>query len=174
MTDKQIITKSQMIMRIAELSANLEAKEQECERLKEKYLELKEQNGSNIVQLNTVNEQLDQLKAEKETLKQYKASKQASYESMQREWNKAVNENRELKAENEELKHQIEDVDTLCSEKESLIDKYLQTLTEIKEIAEGNCKLCLSVDGFKKPDDCGICEYAKILQKISEVIPNEN
>ena len=34
MTDKQVITKSQMIMRIAELSANLEAKEQECEELK--------------------------------------------------------------------------------------------------------------------------------------------
>ena len=31
MKDKQIITKSQMIMRIAELSANLEDKEQECE-----------------------------------------------------------------------------------------------------------------------------------------------
>ena len=42
----------------------LKRKEQECEELKEKYLELKEQNGSNIVQLNTVNEQLDQLKAE--------------------------------------------------------------------------------------------------------------
>ena len=37
MTDKQIITKSQMIMRIAELSANLKAKEQECEELK-RYL----------------------------------------------------------------------------------------------------------------------------------------
>ena len=35
MTDKQIITKSQMIMRIAELSANLIAKEQECEELRD-------------------------------------------------------------------------------------------------------------------------------------------
>lgn len=48
-------------------------------------------------------------------------------------------------------------------------EKLLKTLTDIKEIAEGNCKLCFSVDGFKKPDDCGICEYARILQKISEV-----
>ena len=41
MTDKQIITKSQMIMRIAELSANVIAKEQECVELKEKikYME---------------------------------------------------------------------------------------------------------------------------------------
>ena len=48
-------------------------------------------------------QQLDQLKAENDTLKQYKASKQASYESMQREWNQAVNENRELKADNKHL-----------------------------------------------------------------------
>ena len=52
MTDKQIITKSQMIMRIAELSANLEVKEQECERLKEEiknklviYKEIKEKSA---------------------------------------------------------------------------------------------------------------------------------
>lgn len=44
-------------------------KEQECEQLKEKYLNLKEQNGSYIVQLNTVNEQLDQLKVENDSLK---------------------------------------------------------------------------------------------------------
>ena len=42
MTDKQIITKSQMIMRITELSANLEVKEQECERLKQALAEIKE------------------------------------------------------------------------------------------------------------------------------------
>lgn len=46
--------------------------------------------------------------------------------------------------------------------------KLKNCLMEIKEIAEENCKLCLSVDSFKKPDDCGICEYAHILQKISE------
>lgn len=38
MTDKQIITKSQMIMRIAELSAILQGKEQECNKL---YIQLK-------------------------------------------------------------------------------------------------------------------------------------
>ena len=35
---------------------------EECENLREKYLGLKEQKGSYIVQLNTVNEQLNQLK----------------------------------------------------------------------------------------------------------------
>lgn len=48
----------------------LARKTQEYEKLKEKYLELKEQNGSNIVRLNTVNEQLDQLKTENEELKE--------------------------------------------------------------------------------------------------------
>ena len=48
-------------------------KTQECEELKEKYLNLKEQNGSFIVQLNTVNERLDQLKAENEELKEKNA-----------------------------------------------------------------------------------------------------
>lgn len=47
----------------------LKRKTQEREKLKEKYLNLKEQNGSFIVQLNTVNERLDQLKAENNELK---------------------------------------------------------------------------------------------------------
>ncbi len=51
----------------------LARKTQECEELKEKYLNLKEQNGSFIVQLNTVNERLDQLKAENEELKEKNA-----------------------------------------------------------------------------------------------------
>ena len=70
----------------------------------------------------------------------------------------------------EELKHQIEDVDTLCSEKESLIDKCLQTLTEIKEIA-------LSVTGyFPDGEIFARPEIEQILQKISEceVVDEEN
>lgn len=43
----------------------------------------------------------------------------------------------DLSQENEELKHQIEDVDTLCSEKESLIDKYLQTVEQVKKFVAG-------------------------------------
>ena len=40
------------------------------EEIREKYLKLKEQNGSNIVQSNTVNEQLDQFKVENDKLEQ--------------------------------------------------------------------------------------------------------
>lgn len=43
----------------------------------------------------------------------------------------------DLSQENEELKHQIEDVDTLCSEKESLIDKYVQTIEQVKKFVAG-------------------------------------
>lgn len=49
------------------------------------------------------------------------------------------------------------------------LDQLKQALIKIKKIAEENCKLCLSIDGFNKPYDCGLCEYAKILQKTSEV-----
>lgn len=56
MTDKQIITKSQMIMRIAELSANLEAKEQECERLKH----------DNGYEVGALEKTIDNLKADRE------------------------------------------------------------------------------------------------------------
>ena len=54
-----------------------------------------------------------QLARKTQELEQYKKSKQASYETMQREWNKATLENRKLKQECEQLKeklYQIEDI----------------------------------------------------------------
>ena len=53
----------------------------ECENLREKYLGLKEQKGSYIVQLNTVDEQLDQLKAENERLEAHSATLDAVIET---------------------------------------------------------------------------------------------
>lgn len=44
-------------------------------------------------------QQLDALETENEKLRQYKASKQASYETMQKEWNDAKNEVKKLKKE---------------------------------------------------------------------------
>ena len=78
MTDKQIITKSQMIMRIAELSENLEAKEQECEELKKNVehwkMEHKEAKAKGEWTYDLVKkrleQQLDKLKAENEELKE--------------------------------------------------------------------------------------------------------
>ena len=45
-----------------------------------------------------------QLQLAEAEFEQYKKSKQASYESMQTEWNNAINELRDVKAENEKLK----------------------------------------------------------------------
>lgn len=52
----------------------------------------------------------------KTELEQYKKSKQASYESMQREWNNAVNTLRDVDAENEKLKQALEEVEKYCNE----------------------------------------------------------
>ena len=126
-------------------------KEQECERWKllnnrlNSALGYKRAGKKTFIDLSV---ELDQLKAENETLKQYKASKQASYESMQREWNQAVNKNRELK----------------------------QTLTEIKEIAEdaGNTQYLTFPDfNLKQNVKMLMGQFngylQQILQKISEV-----
>ena len=92
---------------------------------------------------------IDQLKAEIETLKQYKASKQASYESMQREWDEAVNENRDLKGKVNELEEELQFAKDgeqewlkqykLAQEQRVKTDvennKYKQALEEIKEVA---------------------------------------
>lgn len=140
------------------LEQKLQAKEQEYERLKEAYTDCAE---SRLIFVNKTEEflhQLDQLKAENETLKQYKSSKQASYESMQREWNNAVNENRELKTEIETLKSfDINLVGIKECEIRQLV-QYRKALAEIKEIAE-SC-----YDPVDKDND----GFWTILQKISE------
>ena len=51
-----------------------------------------------------------QLARKTQELEQYKKSKQASYETMQREWNKATLENRKLKQECEELKEKLREL----------------------------------------------------------------
>ena len=85
MRDKQIITKSQMIMRIAELSANLVAKVRECERLKkekratEEASELFVKNADEIARV--LENKLDQLKAENERLEAHSATLDAVIET---------------------------------------------------------------------------------------------
>ena len=135
---------------------------EECENLREKYLGLKEQKGSYIVQLNTVNEQLDQLKAENEQLKKQACGLRP------------------------ELKHIIDK--TCCKyninakyyhekivEIINNLDKYKQTLTEIKEICNNNDEL----KGNFNLIDCDKYKYGKhnlankILQKISECEGND-
>lgn len=74
-----------------------------------------------------------QLQRAKAELEQYKASKQASYESMQEQWNNAVNELRDLKASDK-----IEFKQYYKAENERMkaeIEKLKQALEEIEEIA---------------------------------------
>lgn len=68
----------------------------------------------------------------------------------------------DLSQENEELKHQIEDVDTLCSEKESLIDKYLQTIEAATQLAAP-----FQDEYFKGLDTKAIAELAKKSQRLT-------
>lgn len=80
MTDKQIITKSQMIMRIAELSANLEVKEQECEELKKQLTILDDEDV--VVEITV--KQFEEYKKLKQTLTEIKEIAEAeSYLSPQ-------------------------------------------------------------------------------------------
>lgn len=52
--------------------------------------------------------------------------------------------------------------------RQRVINRYKQTLAEIKEIAEPYCNAC-SEFGYGKGKYCKYCNYSKILQKISEV-----
>ena len=48
-------------------------------------------------------------------------------------------------------------------------DKLKQTLTEIKEIVEQQCNICVEIIPIDEYKDCEKCWQDKILQKISEV-----
>lgn len=131
----------------------LKRKEQELEELKEKYLELKKQNGSYIVQLNTANEQPDQLKVENEELKMKNSILEDEYKILE------------------------DNLDSRTRDFEDVIDGYKQTLTEIKEIAEilapmtdeyDNCYYKDRCSKCEVKDDCQYIKVEQILQKISE------
>ena len=80
----------------------------------------------------------------------------------------------ELEQENEELK---EAADSLLKIQYALAyscTKYEQALEEIREIMQENCTQCFEIDNFTKSDDCGICEYARLLKVISEVLDERN
>jgi chromosome segregation ATPase len=152
---------------IKRLEEELKAKEQECEELKEKLIKWLGKEGITQSEKEFYEEQLDQLKAENETLKQYKSSKQASYESMQREWNNAVNENRELKTEIETLKSfDINLVGIKECEIRQLV-QYRKALIEIKEIVKEQLPTVNYNFAKSMHPEMFNC-YEQILQKISE------
>lgn len=91
-----------------------------------------------------------QLQRAKAELEQYKKSKQASYEAMQREWNKAVNELRDVEAENERLKNRNKLYKKIIVENQQ---KYHNQIMVLKSCIKGE----INVDDFKN--------YAKFQQE---------
>ena len=100
-----------------------------------------------------------QLQKAKTELEQYKKSKQASYESMQIEWNKVVNElrdiksenkiefkqyykleNEKLKTENEELNNKIEKIKSRFSSTKKANKQYKKEIEELKHWLENKEK----------------------------------
>lgn len=89
----------------------------------------------------------------------------------------------DLSQENEELKHQIEDVDTLCSEKESLINKYLQTIEQVKKFVAGlmfdvDCtnwfeRFVVAFENWKSELGNDRDKYKKALDEIEYYINNQ-
>jgi chromosome segregation ATPase len=169
-----------------QLKEQLKRKEKEYEELKEGIMPF--MNGDYCVNVCRVKQQFNQLKAEVELLRQYKGSKQASYESMQTEWNKAVSQNQDLLKQNEQWqkkyellmikgKEGISKRDWAYEQRKKKYDQLKAKLIEIKEIAQSNmdCKQFMAIQCMltgSTDDKNKVLE--QILQKISEVIPNEN
>ena len=113
-----------------------------------------------------------QLKRKEQELEQYKKSKQSSYETMQREWNEAKNEVKQLKEENKNIVLCYKN-NLLVLNHEELVNNKLtnrclkleQALQEIKKIAERINNE--GIYGYVITD-----ELDKILQKCE--VKNEN
>ena len=94
-----------------------------------------------------------QLARKTQELEQYKKSKQASYETMQREWNKATLENRKLKLERKGLKKQLDLYKTWYRAKHddirNLLGSYRKALDEIEGLVS-------KVDGA---DECSYGDF---------------
>ena len=77
-----------------------------------------------------------------------------------------------LKTDREEALKQLEFVRTLNTVQEAENRKLSKTLAEIKELIQS--EYCIEIGSCAFCDETGDCLNRKILQKISEVIPDEN
>lgn len=106
-----------------------------------------------------VSEIEQKLKRKEQEFEQYKKSKQASYETMQIEWNEAKNEVKKYKKLAEDFENDF--YNSLSDKESNLLKKYKQALEEIREIqkdcegCEGDCCYCYSGSGwiFKLSDE---------------------
>lgn len=146
--------------------------------------------------------QLDQLKADNDELKQRLHQCWKVEYSFVEQIDQLKGKNGELKKINNHIEHnrnqkadklmRIEKLITACStgytdefiqelliilhepEPSSFENKYKSTLVEIKEVAENREIFCENCSSGEEEFTCDDCGYIKILQKISEVIPDEN
>ena len=173
-----------MFVKHTDLEMKYKQKEQECEFSNLRIIQLQETLSQYETDLSTKDCIVETCKAQykelKAELEQYKKSKQASYEQLQKRCNELELENRKLEAELEEIKTLKDMYFTFYKAKhddiKGIFFKYKQTLTEIKEIAEGEMDskefmvvqymLNGNVDNKNKV-------LKQILQKISEVLDEE-
>lgn len=148
------------------LEKQLDRKTKECDELKKiideaksSKLDLKSFLVGEAIQ-NEYEEQINQLKAENELLRQYKGSKQASYESMQVEWNKAVSQNKDLLKQVEDWQEKYKQLQTENEELERFVSK------------QKNAKIQLSKLKDKQYKE--FCDMKQILIEIKEIVETEN
>ena len=133
-----------------DLYKQLKAKEQECERLR-----FPMQDTNYAILTKEEFEQLDRLKAENDKYSLF-IEKLCDYAGLECD-------------DEEQAMRTLSDLASQMNKARWIIDRYKQTLTEIKEIAENREIFCKNCTGGVEEFTCDDCGYVKILQKISEV-----
>lgn len=155
MTDKQIIFKCDVdckrknteecfeldcIKGQESILKQLQAKEQECEELKNELIDVKWEIESQDIELNDKEEELDQLEEENKELRQLLSKEPLALQALQRAYSS-------YKKSTDVFYKMAKD--------------YKQALTEIKEIAEFDCSC-----GHNQMCICNVCDkFDEILQK---------
>lgn len=163
---------------------DLKAKEQECEKLKEEVSLLKEIN-SKSQQMEDANslekyylQQIDQLKAEVDELKRQHQGDKGLITSAGKMNYQLLQEYDKLKAEQEKNWHKTPD--EISKANSEYTAKLKQTLTDIVKIAEEQQswnELNMKHSETESEDDIFAYNWSalkQILQKVREVIPDEN
>lgn len=60
----------------------------------------------------------------------------------------------------------IEKLESKIQNLAELVSHQREKLEKIENVLQENCNQCFEIDNFSKPDDCGICEWARILKII--------
>lgn len=99
---------------------------------------------------------------------------QEKYDTVVNKFFNSETDKTRLQAENEELKKRDKENLHYLACMTSQRNKLKLSLEEIREIMQENCNQCFEIDNFTKPDDCGICEWARVLKVIKELLDERN